>query len=244
MGIASVLLGVLKVSYKDGSQPLVGRDISISLMVFIIKFGCFFGVVVYLQVIIHFLLGFTRTLTSASKERITQRLSLLGFYSWYLIPASMIFGILPMIAIAYPSHSKKLGMAHLIGFGSLVLIYSLITGNCLFFLMKELNIYIDSIETSLSKDIKTVVQRLKLAYIAVVGSGLIFSIAYIIFASSNYLFHLTTYFNLFLYISVSPSAILLVITVSGVTPSNNTQVVPFMTDEEEDKDTLDTPGKQ
>jgi hypothetical protein len=124
--------------------------------------------------------------------------------------------------------------------------------------MKELNIYIDSIETSLSKDIKTVVQRLKLAYIAVVGSGLIFSISYVIFASSNYLFHLATYFNLFLYISVSPSAILLVITVSGVTPSNNNQVVPFMTDEETDKDiyedkdiceeenknTLHTPGNQ
>jgi hypothetical protein len=34
MGIACCLYGVLKVSYPDGEQPLVGRDVSISLMVF------------------------------------------------------------------------------------------------------------------------------------------------------------------------------------------------------------------
>jgi hypothetical protein len=54
-------------------------------------------------------------MTQASRERVNQRFESLGFYSWFILPAMLLIGLLHLIAIAYPSRAKELCMAHLIG---------------------------------------------------------------------------------------------------------------------------------
>jgi hypothetical protein len=110
MGITQSIYGVLKVSYVDGQQPLIGRDISISLLVCIFTFFCFTGSVIYLHLIVEFLQRYPLMMTSIEQERISQRFYLIRFYSSFIPPAVLIISIMPLIGTAYPSRSKELGM--------------------------------------------------------------------------------------------------------------------------------------
>lgn len=183
----------------------------------------------YLQVIIQFLQGYSRMMSSASRERISQRLVLLGYCSWFILPAILIIGIMPLIAIAYPAQSNKLCMVHVIGAGLITFFYGFICSNCLSFLLKELKIYVKNLEGTLSTDIKLVVFRLTAAYIVIVGSSAVFGILYVVFGSADLLFHLMAYFQLFTCACVPPQTFILVITVARVSHSDSNQVVPTAT---------------
>jgi hypothetical protein len=232
LGIASSVYGILKISYPDGQQPLVGRDASISLMVFSATFFGRVGMVIYLNVVMKFLEGFTRMMDHESYQRVSKRFKFLKFYSWLILPVVLVFSILPVIATAYPSQSKALGMAHLIGFGISTIVNDLIFCSSLSILIKELNAYIDGIDEYLSKDLKVVVRRLKAAYTVVGSAALQVGIICIIFGSSNFLFHLNTYHILFAYTIVSPCLYFFVITVSQISHSYDNQIVPTNSDEE------------
>jgi hypothetical protein len=228
MGCASSIYGALKVSSPNGKQLLVGRDVSISLVsALFLTFG-WFGMVVYLHLIIQFLESYSLVMVSESKERILQRFHKLDTYSWFLVPFALVFSILPVIAVAYPSQSRQLCIACFIGLSMVAFIFGLIFSSCLSFLIKELNVYINSIEEYLSVGIKLVVKRLNAAYFVVVGSCLVLGILLLIFGSSNYLFHLSTYFMLIACICVSPFTLVLVITISRVSSSDYqlTRVIP------------------
>jgi hypothetical protein len=114
-GISATIFGILKVTYPDGKQPLLGRDVSISFVIFINMSSCFIGLVLYLHVIIQFLKGYSRMMSLESRERVSMRFQSLGFYSWFLPPFTLIFALMPLISTAYPSQSIQLGMTHLIG---------------------------------------------------------------------------------------------------------------------------------
>jgi hypothetical protein len=231
LGISSAIFGVLKVSYRDGNQPLVGRDFTISLMVFFSTSSCFFGMIIYLHVIIHFLIGHSIMMTFESRERVSNYFLLLGFYSWFILPIAVISSIMPLMAVAYPSRSKELGIVHLITFAVLIYIYGLIFSNLVTFLLKELNVYVDSVQEYISKDIKLVVYRLNLAYFVVFGASLLFGTLYLIFGSSYYLFHLTTYFQLVTYTIVPAISYAHVMTVALISPSDSDQIIPTNRDE-------------
>jgi hypothetical protein len=119
-----------------------------------------------------------------------------------------------------------IGMTYLIGIGVVAFVYGYTCSNCLSFLLKELTTYINSLKGPSVKDLKLVVFRMHKAHIVTVGSALIFGTLFIIFASSNYLFHLATYYVLVCNICVPPITIILVLTVAFVSPSDNNQVLP------------------
>jgi hypothetical protein len=224
VGICHVICGVLKVSYPDGrEQPLIGRDLSITLVTAITYFFTFLGLVLYLQMIIQFLRGYSRIMNKDSSERVLKRLRKMSIYSWFIMPAITISSILLLIALGYPSISKELCMAHLICIAVTAFAYGLIFLNCLSFLIQELNDHIHNIDASLSKYLKRVVSRLKVAYFFITGMCSAGGIVYIIFASSNYLFHLWTYLHLVMFITVPPVSYVLVITVAGVPRSDKKQ---------------------
>jgi hypothetical protein len=227
MGTASAIFGILKLSYPNGQQPLIGRDLSVSLMALIVTTFCFIGLVLYLHVIIQFLQGYKKMMDSASRERVSRRLDLLKFYSWFILPSILIVSLMPLIAIAYPSQAKHLGMAYLIGFLIMAFAYGLIACSCLGLLIKELNVHVSSIENKSLKDVRLVVWRLKAAYIVVGGEAVVYGIFCICFASSKLLFHLTTYFILFAYTCMSPLTFVFVITVARISSQpDNSQVLP------------------
>jgi hypothetical protein len=171
-------------------------------------------------------------MTFESRERVSKYFLLLGFYSWFTLPIAVISSIMPLMAVAYPSRSKELGIVHLITFGVLIYIYGLIFSNLVTFLLKELNVYVDSVQDYLSEDLKLVVYRLNLAYFVVCGASLLFGTLYLIFGSSHYLFHLTTYFQLVVYTIVPAVSYAFVMTVALISPSSdNNQIMPTNRDE-------------
>lgn len=230
-GIFSAIFGLLKVSYRDGDQPLVGRDFTISLMVFILTSSCFVGMIIYLHVIIQFLIGHSIMMTFESRERVSNYFLLLGFYSWFILPIAVISSIMPLMAVAYPSRSKELGIVHFIIFAVLLYVYGLIFSNLVTFLLKELNIYVDSVEEYLTKDLKLVIYRIKFAYFVICGATFLFGTLYLIFGSSHYLFHLTTYFQLVTYTIAPAISYAFAITVALISSSDNNQIMPTNLDE-------------
>jgi hypothetical protein len=138
---------------------------------------------------------------------------------------------MPLMAVAYPSRSKELGRVHLIAFAVLIYIYGLIFSNLVTFLLKELNVYVDSVQEYLSKDLKLVVYRLNLAYFVVFGATLLYGTLYLIFGISHYLFQLTIYFQLVAYTFASAVSYTLVMTVALISPSDSDQIIPTDRDE-------------
>lgn len=231
MGIFDVIGGVLKISYPDGrEQPLIGRDLSITLVTVITYFFTFLGAVLYLQVIIQFLRGYTRIMNKNSSERVLKRLRKMSIYSWFIIPAITISSILLLIALGYPSISKELCMAHLICIAITAFAYGLIFVNCLSLLTQQLNNYIHSVDASLSEDLKRVVSRLNVVYFWVIGMCSGGGMIYIIFASSNYLFRLWTYLHHVIFIIVPTGSYVLVLTVAGVSRSDKKQNISITSD--------------
>lgn len=184
--------------------------------------------VIYLHVILAFLEGFASMMDPESSERVSKRFNLLGFYSWFILPVVFAFSIMPLVSTAYPSHSRQLGGAHLIGFGFSTLVYDLIFCSSLSYLTKELNAYINSIDEYLLKDLKLVVHRLNTAYRVVGGNALTVGIQGIAFSSSNFLFHLNTYQILFAF-SLVPA--FLYFFVNRVSRSPDNQIIPINSDE-------------
>jgi len=227
VGISNVIYGLLKVLYPNEEQPLVGRDVSISLMAFTITGFGFTGLVIYLHAIIEFLKGYSRMMILASRERIKKRLNILGRMSWFIPPAVFSFGILPLIAtgISSPSLSERLGKAHLIGFSLSCLSYTLICCNYLSLLIKELRVHTNSTTKNSINDVKVIIFRLNVAYCAICGYGFFFGLLLLVFGCSNYLFNLTTYLLLFAYTSVSPGLYALVNTVSRLSTTNSEHIV-------------------
>jgi hypothetical protein len=219
MGSAYSVFGILKIAYPDGQQPLIGRDFSISFALLIADSFCFAGLLTYLQVIIKFLEGYSRMMSTESRERVHERLLQVGFYSWFTLLSCVISGLMPLIAIAYPSHSTQLCMTQLILVGISAILYGLIFCNCLSFLLRELGIYLNKTEKQLqinSAYLKVIIFRLTAAYYAVGAATLLFGIIYIILGSSNFLFHLTTYTILCMYTLAAPITFVLVVTVAYV----------------------------
>jgi hypothetical protein len=147
LGIAAETYGILKVSYTDGQQPLVGRDVSISLIFFILTSFGWLGFNIYTNLIIDFLKSYSLFMKSeSSKDRVLKRFDKLGFYSWFILPGALIFSVLPLIATGYPSQSSKLCMSSLIGLAAVAFVYGFLLTNCLTFLIRELNNYIETLE--------------------------------------------------------------------------------------------------
>jgi hypothetical protein len=230
MGIFLTIYGILKVTYPNGEQPLVGRDQSISFMVLILTGFIFIGLVLYLHVIIQFLQSYSNMMTTERAEILLKRLDLLGVYSWFIIPVAFMVGSLPLIAIAYPNKSKELCMAYLLGLGSTAVVFDLMCCSCLSVLIKDLKVYIESIEPHLSNEIKLVVRRLNFAWISLFLTGVVFGILNISFVTSNLLFHSSTYYLLFSWICLPPSLYIIIITVSRVSLSDNDKIVPVSTE--------------
>jgi magnesium-transporting ATPase (P-type) len=107
-------------------------------------------------------------------------------------------------------------------------VYGLISINCLSILLKELKIYVSSLQGKASGDIQLVINRLNAAYIITLSSSQGFFILLIIFASYNYLFHLVTYLLILMYATVPAQTYILVVTVTKVSHSDSTskQTVP------------------
>jgi hypothetical protein len=216
MGVFIVIFGLCKVVQPDGQQPLVGQDLSISLVFFIILNAFFIGIAMYIQVIVKFLRSYSIMMTRESGDKLINRLNYISFVSSYLLLAVLITSIIPLISIPYPSQSIEIVTAFLCTLAVEGGLVGLICLNFLTFLIKELNIYIESVEANLSKDIRTVVYRLNIAYMIGCWTTFLYVSILLISVSSSLVLHASSYLLLFIYIATTPWTFYLVVTVSRV----------------------------
>lgn len=101
------------------------------------------------------------------------------------------------------------------------------------FLIKELNNYIQSIEESLTKDLKVVVSRLNTAYMVGFGMATSYVTLIVVAASSDFILHAATYALLMVYTTSSPLFQIAVITVSRISQADNVPIVPISNSDEE-----------
>lgn len=226
LGISSVIHGILKLSYPPAQQPLIGRDLSITLIAFSYAFNAFCGIVLYINLVLQFLIGNSETMISPeSRERVTLRFSTLSFCSWFIIPLSFVFCIMPVIGLSYPLRARAFGITYLIGLAVILFISGLIVMNCLHYLLRELNIRIDGMNGQASDEIKIVVRRLNIAKFVVSGTIFVQGSTCLVFGSSNFLFHLLSYVILFNFTVGPPVALISVLTVSRISrPPRSNQI--------------------
>jgi hypothetical protein len=171
LGISSVIHGCLKLSYPSGQQPLIGRDLSITLISFSFPFNAFCGIIIYINLMLHFLIIHSEMVISPeSCEKVNKRFSILRFYSWFLIPLSFVVCIMPLIGLAFPNRARTFGITYLIGLAVICFIVGIIVINCLNVLLKELRIHIDSMNGQASEELKIVVSRLSKVKFLVSGT--------------------------------------------------------------------------
>lgn len=176
LGISSLIHGCLKLAYPSGQQPLIGRDLSITLISFSFSFNAFCGITIYTNLVLHFLTVHSEMIISEkSCIRVKKRFSVLRFYSWFLIPFSFVICIMPLIGLSYPHRARAFGITYLIGLAVICFIVGIIVIICLNVLLKELRVHIQSMNGQASEELKTVVSRLSKVKFLVSGTLLSYS---------------------------------------------------------------------
>jgi hypothetical protein len=219
-GIGDFIFSILKVTTTNSS---VGNDIPITIVAFSLAPIFFMGMVLYYMVILNFLKGYTRMMSSVSRDKVAKMFSLYEKLAWLTVPIAFSVGLLPAIGLKYSEYGMEFSMVYLIGGGITTLLFGILWLFIFGFLLKKLASHLKDSVGSMD-DIKVVYLRLRAAYY--VGSLLLAIIAafYIIFGVWTFLRIRSDYVLLLIQITVHPTATVLVLTVSHI--SHSDQVSP------------------
>ena len=225
-GIGDFLFAVLKVSYDV--RPIVGKDLSVTIIAVFLPLFCYIGLVLYYAVIISFLRGYSRMMRTESRLKVDIMFVRLSKYAQWIPPIAFLPCIMPAIGLIRPEYTDIFGTLYLLGNGILALFYGLLFNFALGFLLQELYLHLDHLKSSGggdSNDIQLVYDRLYLAYrIGSVGFVVI-GFSYIIFGSWQVLLQMSSYLFLIIQIVVHPTFTILILTVSQISRSQS-KVVP------------------
>ena len=221
-GIGDFIFAVLKVSYDV--PPIVGKDISITIIAVFLPLFCYIGLALYYAVIIGFLRGYSRMMRAESRLKVDKMFVRLSKYAQLIPPISFLPCIMPVIGLIRPEYTNIFGSLYLLGNGILALFYGLLFNFALGFLLQELSLHLEHLKTSgggESNDIQLVYDRLYLAYrIGSVGF-LVIGFSYIIFGSWQVLLQMSSYLFLIIQIVVHPTFTILILTVSQISRSQS-----------------------
>ena len=215
------LLKVCTVGYTD--IPLVGKDISITLVSLICPTSIFAGLTLYYVVVINFLKGYACMMTPASRDKVYSRYLHLLMAS-YSIPVLVFFvSVAPFVGLKDYSLRKVTAQTYLIGLGLISAFYGVLYALAIRFLLQEITIHIANSSIN-SDDITQVLNRLRAAYYA--GSMLFLAVfvSYLICGSWNFILRKSSYVFLVIQIASHPFVTTLILTVSRISnPNKNLQ---------------------
>ena len=233
-GIGDFTFAALKLTSKV--RPVVGRDVSITILAFFLPVFCYCGLLIYYFIIMKFLKGYSRMMAPESREKVEKRFALLLSRSLIVPPLSVVPCVMPLIGIAYPQFVKEFGMAYLIGNGFLALLYGSFFYLAVGFLLQELSVHMEHTGAG-SEDIRTVYSRLLLAYRFGSVCLLVIGFSYCLFGSSGVLLRKSSYLFLIIQITTHPTFTILILTISRITHGNpktvpdKTQAVTVIADD-------------
>ena len=212
-GIGDFLFAVFKITGQ--TRPIVGRDASVTIIAAFLPILCYCGLVLYYNVIMKFLKGYSCMMSPESREKVDMRFASLLSKSELITPLSIIPCFLPLFGLGYPQYVREFGMAYFIGNGIFVICYGGFFYLTLGFLLEELTSYIKT-STTVADDILIVYKRLRLAHRVGTGAFALVGISYTFFGSREYLLRKSSYMLLIIQISTHPTFTVLILTVSQV----------------------------
>ena len=214
-GVGDFLFAVLKVS--DRHHPIVGRDLSVTLVATFLPIFCYCGLILYYQVVMKFLKGYSCMMSQESREKVDKRFAYLQSKTFLIPPLSIIPCVIPLFSIPYPQYVTEFGKVYLIGNGILAASYGLLFYFAVGFLLKELSVYFKT-SSMVADEILAVYRRLKLAHRAGTLLFLTLGISYIVFGSSTSpdLIIKSSYLFLIIQILTHPTLTILTLTVSHI----------------------------
>lgn len=215
-GIGDFVFAVLKIAYNV--QPIVGRDVSVTLLATCLPIFCFIGLVLYYDVILSFLRGYSRMMRAQSRQKVNKLFAKLKAFATWIPLIGLLPCIMPLIGLKYPEYTNIFGMLYLLGNGFLALLYGLLFNLALGFLLLELDVHLKHLESTGgdSNDIRFVSNRLHLAYRTGTIGFIIIGFSYIIFGSWQVLLQMSSYLFLCVQIVVHPTFTVLILTVSRI----------------------------
>ena len=218
-GVCDLVIALLKVVYKE--PQIIGRDVMFSAISTLFSFSVFLGLTAYYLVILQFLKGYARLMTSASREKVNFRFSVLRACSWVIVPLCVPTSLSSLLSPFYPKYMQVFAMVQIIGSGVLVFIYGVMFITALGLLMIELNSHIEVSKND--HDIQLVYRRIKAAYY--IGGTLIIggSSSMIIFGAWPFLLRKSTYMLLFVRIIGVPLFSVLLVTLCKIAPHRRSE---------------------
>lgn len=200
-------------------MPIVGTDISITIIACICPLSIFCGLTLYYVVIINFLKGYAVMMSPSSRDKVHSRFGNLLLASYSIPLGAFVGSAAPFVGLAHPGERKLTAQIYLIGIGLIAAIYGSLYALAFGFLLKEIRLHMLT-STMINHDIKLVLSRLRAAYYA--GSMLFFTafIAYFICGVSDYLLRKSSYVFLIIQIACHPFVTVLILTVSRISNAN------------------------
>ena len=228
-GVGDFLFSVMKIT--DRNRPLVGRDLSVTILAAFLPIFCYCGLVLYYHVVMKFLKGYSCMMSQESRDKVDRRFAYLQSKSIIIPPVSIIPSVMPLFSIPFPQYTTDFGKIYLIGNGGLAASYGLLFYFAVGFLLKELSVYFKT-SSMVANDILVVYRRLKLAHRAGTLLFITLGISYIIFGSSTNpnLIPKSSYLILIIQILTHPTLTILTLTVSHISHrkiSNSEPVFSF-----------------
>ena len=216
-GVFDFLCAISKLAYAE--PALIGRDTGISILQSFFILSCFISLTLYYRVVLKFLKGYSRMMSSDDRNNLRHYYDALQKYSWLIVLFSIPVSSASTLALIYPSRIISLTILGLVGTGVLVFIYGIFLTSAIGILLSELTPYIKSASPSHIGDLKVVCMRMRITYY--VGGGMILfgSSAMIIFGSWDFLQNKVSYIIIFTRILGMPLFMILTMTLSRIAPN-------------------------
>lgn len=216
-GLSDIISASLKLFPSE--PQIIGRDWACSVAQSFFCFTCFVALVLYYQIILNFLHGYTRAICNGRHAALRSRFKVLQKCSWLVIPFSIPAALAPSLSVAYPAQLHALSIIGVAGTGILVLIYGVLFITALGFLLSELTSFLKSSSLESSDDLRVVHRRMSMAYYF--GGGMIIfgSGAMTVFGSWDFLLNKASYIIIGSRLLGMPIFMILMITLSRIAPN-------------------------
>jgi hypothetical protein len=191
IGVVDFLLAISKLAY--GKPEIIGRDIGHSVLQLLFTFFCFVSLTLYYRVVLKFLRGYSRMMSTNDRNNLRHRYDVLQKYSWLIVLFSLPVSGAPILAYCYQSHIVILTIVGVAGTGLLVFIYGVFLITAVGLLLAELTPYTKSDSSAFVGDLSVVCMRMRITFY--LGGGIIIfgASAMVIFGSWDFLRNKVSY---------------------------------------------------
>jgi hypothetical protein len=209
-GIGIIIFNIMKLTSE--LKDTIGHSTGITIVASLLPVFLFTGLVLYYSLIFSFLKGYSRIMSPASSQKVKSRFACLSYFSYFIPPFSVAVCLIQSIGLLYPNHEESFGQFYNICTSLSFFAFSISSINAIGFIIRELDDYIKGSKTCV-KDIEAVRVKLKNAYLTLWIVLFPNFILFMSFGSNMYLLRRSSYMILVIQIMMSPTLLVLIMTV-------------------------------